>query len=73
MTAPMPSNAPELIRDRARLDALDFVAPRFVAQHDAMARSQRFDLCLCPLCRMVRPFLPEPRYCDQLDEREAAS
>ena len=73
MVSPMPTNAPELMRDTARLAALDFVVPRFVAQHDAMAQAQRFDLCLCPLCRMVRPFLAEPRYCDQLDEREAVS
>ncbi len=69
MTAPMPSNAPELMRDRAELDVARFVLPRFVQQHDTMAHGT----CLCPLCRQTRPFLPEPRYCDQMDEREAAS
>jgi hypothetical protein len=70
----MPSNAPAFMRDRARLAAFDFTVPRFVAQHDAMAQNQRFDVCLCPLCRMARPFLtPEPRFCDQMDERERVS
>jgi len=61
MTEPMPTDATARMAAHARLDAFDFVIPRFVRQHDARAQAQRFDVCLCPLCRMVRPFLaPEP-------------
>ena len=80
MTKPMPIDAPARMAAHARLDAFDFVMPRFVRQHDARAQAQRFDVCLCPLFRMVRPFLlptgtPEEqiRFCTEMDERKVPS
>jgi len=71
---------------QAELQDLRWVAQQMVSSHDHAAARMSDALtgtnaimevpriCLCALCRHARQWVtPEPRYCDQLDEREAVS
>lgn len=74
MSAMVPSNTPQLMRDQAELDTLRWIVRRMFAAHQRMANSQRFDHCLCSDCQQARPFMPDDlRYCSEVDEREEAS
>lgn len=83
MTAPMPSNAPDLQRNQAELQDLRWVAQRMIVSHDRSAARLAAisqtptvlpSICLCSLCRHARPWVTEePRYCAGLDEREVVS
>jgi len=71
----IPPDAPARIRAQAMLQDLTWVAEQLVASHDRyVQRTSKFSECLCSLCRHARPWVtPTPRFCDQLDEREAVS
>ena len=74
MTNLMPADAPALMKSQAELDTYRFIVQRLVSDHDRMAQRSGFPACLCSSCQAARPFIPvEPRYCDQMDEREAVS
>ncbi len=75
MTHPMPENAAQIIRDAAELGTYRFIVRRLYTDHQRMANSQKFDICLCSTCQAVRPFIPveEPQFCTELDERERVS
>jgi len=68
----LPPTTPALIRERAELDTLRFYAQRDYRDHERMATSQGFDICLCSKCGAIRPFMEasaEPvRYCAWVDE-----
>lgn len=75
MTAPVPPNTPQLLRDQAELEVLRWIVRRMFTAHQRMANNQKFDHCLCSDCQQARPFIPkeEPRYCSAIDEQEAVS
>ena len=68
MVAPMPAQAPVLIRQQAELQELRHVAFTMLASHDRSFSKQLEKLapgcnvevtCPCSFCRVVRPWLPK--------------
>jgi hypothetical protein len=57
MSGAMPVDLPERQREKAKMDAFEWVVQRLYKDHLRMANMQGFEICLCPICRMVMPFM----------------
>ena len=57
MTFPMPTNAPAMIRDQAKLTALEHEAAKVLRVHDESAASAGLSECPCSFCANVRPWV----------------